>query len=185
MLCAQAAASNGQRLNGSGAVAVTGPSGLTPEVVFLVAAKDDAGDNVSPLKVVITRVGKTGKRLQSRTLDTSTSGLNMYSFFSSGGAMEWDVRHATNVLGLMLPRTMLQGGDGLNHQGCIAVTFDPATLEVIKNYGQTSGHSFAQAGGTHGPFLPGCLSLHSPMTNCARTHPPAFVSSISFFCQLY
>jgi hypothetical protein len=86
----------------------------------------------------------------------------MYSFFSSGGAMEWDVRHATNVVGLMIPRTMLKGADGLNHQGCIAVTFDPVTLEVIKNFGQTSGHSFAQASSTRGPFAPWCLAHTLP-----------------------
>lgn len=32
--------------------------------------------------------------------------------------------------------------DGLNHQGAIAVVFDASSLGVLRNHGQTSGHSF-------------------------------------------
>merc|ERR1712032_925784 len=37
---------------------------------------------------------------------------------------------------------MHKAPDGLNHQGGIAVVLDAETLSVVKNNGQTSGHSF-------------------------------------------
>jgi hypothetical protein len=37
---------------------------------------------------------------------------------------------------------MNKSSDGLNHQGGIAVSFDANTLELVRNFGQTSGHSF-------------------------------------------
>jgi hypothetical protein len=47
-----------------------------------------------------------------------------------------------NKLLLMIARTMHQSNDGLNHQGGIAVLFNADNLDQLKNYGQTSGHSF-------------------------------------------
>ena len=43
----------------------------------------------------------------------------------------------------ILSRTMTRAGDGLNHQGAIAVVHGAETLALLKNHGQTSGHSFA------------------------------------------
>ncbi|CAJ1394400.1 unnamed protein product [Effrenium voratum] len=40
---------------------------------------------------------------------------------------------------------MTMASDGLNHQGGIAFIIDASTLEMITNYGQTSGHSFANS----------------------------------------
>lgn len=41
----------------------------------------------------------------------------------------------------MLARKMHPAADGLNHQGAIAFVVDSASLQLIQNFGQTSGHS--------------------------------------------
>ena len=40
---------------------------------------------------------------------------------------------------------MTKSTDGLNHQGAYAAVFDATTLKPIKQFGQTSGHSFANS----------------------------------------
>jgi hypothetical protein len=40
---------------------------------------------------------------------------------------------------------MTRSSDGLNHQGAYAAIFDATTLKPIKQFGQTSGHSFANS----------------------------------------
>jgi len=52
---------------------------------------------------------------------------------------------ATGMVGAVLARTMTRGGDNLNHQGAIAIVLDASTLEVVRNHGQTSGHSFGNS----------------------------------------
>jgi hypothetical protein len=50
---------------------------------------------------------------------------------------------------------MTRGSDGLNHQGAIAIVVNPSDLTLVKNLGQTSGHSFANSltMGSNGNFL--------------------------------
>jgi hypothetical protein len=50
-----------------------------------------------------------------------------------------------NEIGMILSRKMTKGGDGLNHQGAIAVVLSADKLQIVKNLGQTSGHSFANS----------------------------------------
>jgi uncharacterized protein YdbL (DUF1318 family) len=52
------------------------------------------------------------------------------------------MRHYNGTIAVFLARRMNKYSDGLNHQGGIGVLFDANTLKVIKNFGQTSGHSF-------------------------------------------
>lgn len=40
---------------------------------------------------------------------------------------------------------MTKSSDGLNHQGAYAAVLDATTLKVVKSFGQTSGHSFANS----------------------------------------
>ena len=89
--------------------------------------------------VIRYRTDRRGAVLKSVQLDTSPNdgGLNVHSYFTAGASMAWDV--ARSELGVVLSRTMAKSSDGLNHQGAIAVTFDASTLEVVTNYGQTSG----------------------------------------------
>ena len=46
---------------------------------------------------------------------------------------------------MIVSRKMTRSSDGLNHQGSYAAIFDATTLKPIKQFGQTSGHSFANS----------------------------------------
>lgn len=46
---------------------------------------------------------------------------------------------------MYLSRKLTVSSDGLNHQSGWAAVFDSQTLKVIKKFGQTSGHSFANS----------------------------------------
>ncbi len=85
------------------------------------------------------KVSATGQELLRKTLDTSSAGLNMVSFGDSNVA---SLKYLNGKLGLMIGRQTHRTDDGLNHQGGIAVVFDANNLELVKNWGQTSGHSF-------------------------------------------
>ena len=61
----------------------------------------------------------------------------------------WDINRFPSVMtyqngqvALFIARRLNKSSDGLNHQSGWAVIFDANTLEVKKNFGQTSGHSF-------------------------------------------
>ena len=74
----------------------------------------------------------------------TTGALNMVQFASSllKNSYAAALRVSGTRLGLMLGRKMHKSSDGLNHQGGIAAVFDTGTLDLVKNHGQTSGHSF-------------------------------------------
>merc|ERR1719203_2623426 len=57
--------------------------------------------------------------------------------------MAWNTN--SGLIGVVLSRTMTTASDGLNHQGAIAFVLDAATLDVLRNHGQTSGHSFGNS----------------------------------------
>lgn len=85
-----------------------------------------------------------GRLLHEKQYDTSRQGLNIHAY-SDGllkapavSSMAW----SDGTIGVILARTMHRSPDGLNHQGAIALTFDAASLALVKNHGQTSGHSF-------------------------------------------
>lgn len=88
--------------------------------------------------VTIYKVDTNGQIIVKSQPETSKSGLNIFRF----GNYMADLEYLDGQLGLFIARTMHKSGDGLNHQGGIAVVFDANNLEVIKNFGQTSGHSF-------------------------------------------
>ena len=46
---------------------------------------------------------------------------------------------------MYLSRKLTVMPDGLNHQSGWAAVFDAKTLKVVKKFGQTSGHSFANS----------------------------------------
>lgn len=86
----------------------------------------------------VYRAGADGKPLASGKLDTSAAGLNAVSFGDYVTSMAW----SDGRIGVMCGRTMHRSADGLNHQGGIAFVLDAGTLALIRNLGQTSGHSF-------------------------------------------
>ena len=116
------------------------PSG---NFVILSVELDKAGPTMGR-GVVVTRYDASGKRLKSRRLDNSQNGLNVHFI-----AETWTkARYVTSMksngvdIGVVLSRIMLQTPDGLNHQGAIAFVLDGTDLDIKKNLGQTSGHSF-------------------------------------------
>jgi hypothetical protein len=88
--------------------------------------------------VTLYKVNGNGALIKKSMPDVSKSGLNIYHF----GNYMADLQFNNGRLALFIARTMFASSDGLNHQGGIAVVFDANTLSVIRNFGQTSGHSF-------------------------------------------
>ena len=119
-------------------------------------------DKVTPTTSSGIKVDSTGKQLAAAKYDTSNRGLNIYKWSSSGCSLAWN--NADNTLGLIISRTMVRGGDGLNHQGAIAVVLDGKDMSVLKNWGQTSGHSFGNSlhVGKGGKFLGGDMGDNYP-----------------------
>jgi hypothetical protein len=96
--------------------------------------------------VRLYRTNRDGSKHQVKAQDakkTNGGGLNVWKF---GTAKNMDndsaLQYSDGKLGMILARRMHLSDDGLNHQGAIAVVFDAEKLTVIKNHGQTSGHSF-------------------------------------------
>jgi len=81
----------------------------------------------------------TGKQTTGPAIDASKRGLNITVF---GNRNVGSMQYSKGKLGVIMSRTMHKSGDGLNHQGGIAVIFDTRSLKLVRNLGQTSGHSF-------------------------------------------
>jgi hypothetical protein len=82
---------------------------------------------------------KTGKTIISNKISTAKNDLNIHKFESCNLVL------MDNLIGMIVSRTMTKYTDGLNHQGAIAVVLSTDKLQVIKNLGQTSGHSFGNS----------------------------------------
>jgi hypothetical protein len=91
----------------------------------------------SPVNAVLCKTNSKTSVHTYNQLDASKQ-LDMYAYGNETASM---AVYGNKVL-LMFGRKMNKSNDGLNHQGGIAVSFDAANLSLIKNYGQTSGHSF-------------------------------------------
>ncbi len=121
---------------------------LIPSATLIAADTDDQGNiylayikKVSGFqedKLVLLKADKNGKELRRNNPDTSQSALNIWD----PGDYPASLRYSKGKLALLVARRMFKSGDGLNHQGGIAVVFDAETLAVVINTGQTSGHSF-------------------------------------------
>ncbi len=89
--------------------------------------------------VHLVRANAAGKVMTGPNIDASKRGLNITVFANRNvGSM----RYANGKLGVIVSRTMHKSSDGLNHQGAISAIFDANTLRLVRNQGQTSGHSF-------------------------------------------
>ncbi|MFY0606765.1 MAG: hypothetical protein JXR10_08620 [Cyclobacteriaceae bacterium] len=82
---------------------------------------------------------KKGKLIKKESLNLTRDGLNVFEYDSAESV---SMVYSEGVLGTIISRKMNKHTDGLNHQGAIAVTFNAKTLKIIKNFGQTSSHSF-------------------------------------------
>lgn len=112
-------------------------------VLVMVSETVPVGKSDSTPAFAIKVSSITGVVLLSKGLDTSKTGLNIHKFSEPGASIAWNT--AVDKIGLCIARTMTVANDGLNHQGAIAVVLDGATLNVVKNLGQTSGHSFSNS----------------------------------------
>lgn len=109
--------------------------------MFLVQ-DDDPGGGAQPTRATrLVRADLTTGAVTEAAIDASPEGegLNI-NFYGRGNVAS--MAYAGGKVGLIIGRTMHQSPDGLNHQGAIAVVFDGATLAMLQNLGQTSGHSF-------------------------------------------
>jgi len=114
------------------------------ELILLLVGRTRPTDKRQSVEVKVAKIQcMTGQTLATKALDSSKSGLNVHAFSSPGASMVWNSQ--TGMVGVVLARTMTQASDGLNHQGAIAFVLDAASLEIVRNHGQTSGHSFGNS----------------------------------------
>ncbi|RLA80461.1 MAG: hypothetical protein DRG78_10910 [Epsilonproteobacteria bacterium] len=108
--------------------------------IYYITIQSGSGlANDSARSATIYKADHSGTLISSKSIDTSKSGLNIVEFDTGNVA---SLLHKSNQLALVIGRRMHRSSDGLNHQGAIAIVFDDSSLEVIKNFGQTSGHSW-------------------------------------------
>ena len=112
------------------------------EIIYAVMEHGNNPDKLTPTTFHGFKVdGATGNIIVEKAWDTSKTGMNILTHFMSGASLQWSTN--TNELAMIISRTMTRGGDGLTHQGAIGLILNAETLDVIKNFGQFSGHSFA------------------------------------------
>ncbi len=117
-----------------GAVLAAGTADAKGNLYYLLI-EPTPGDRVKAQMFLST---SDGKPLKEAPFDTAQGANNVYGY---GGRWVGSMAVNRDTLCLLLPRTMHMGGDGLRHQGAIAVTFG-LDLSKPQNLGQTSGHSF-------------------------------------------
>jgi len=94
--------------------------------------------NGKPVDMMVSKYSTITKSFLKTSVDVSKTGANFFSHQQEVASLEF----SRDRLLLMIARTMHKSSDGLNHQGGIALLFDAINLSLLKNYGQTSGHSF-------------------------------------------
>lgn len=97
----------------------------------------------------VTRAGAliksdaNGNELKRSSPDMGPTGLDVVEF-GRIVSTRWvaDMQYSNGLLGMIFGRVTHMSSDGLNHQGGVAAVFDANTLELSRNHGQTSGHSW-------------------------------------------
>ncbi|MDJ1486310.1 hypothetical protein QNI16_37870 [Cytophagaceae bacterium YF14B1] len=102
-------------------------------ITYQTFSNDDTND-----LIFLSKASSNGTLLKKQVQKSDQANLDIFHISSYGGTLQYQ----NGYLLFMMGRIMNQSSDGLNHQGGIAVAFDPTTLSVIRNFGQTSGHSF-------------------------------------------
>ncbi len=112
--------------------------------VYYVVIQELSNDRPAGQEVVATlhKTDARGEPALERAIDVTQAGFNIFAF-NRGVTRSGSLRYSRGLLGLILPRTMHRSPDGLRHQGAIAVVFSAKDLSVLRNLGQTSGHSMA------------------------------------------
>ena len=107
--------------------------------LYLLTVEEATKGALTARRVTVVRTDTAGVLQARSTPDAGPHGLNIVSFSPSDVA---SLAVSGERLGLVIGRTMHKSPDGLNHQGAIAVILDARSLAVVRNLGQTSGHSF-------------------------------------------
>jgi hypothetical protein len=100
------------------------------------------GSSESPdggLKFMLYKYSKEGVYIASKSHNTDKNSLDIY--YVTERYMN-TMRCKNGQLLMLIERLYHEGKDGLNHQGGSALLFESTELRLIKNLGQTSGHSF-------------------------------------------
>ena len=90
-----------------------------------------------PVDVTISKINIVTGLHNFNRLDASVE-MDMFVYGNETASMSI----SKDKILLLIARTMNLSDDGMHHQGGIAVSFDANNLSLLKNYGQTSGHSF-------------------------------------------
>jgi hypothetical protein len=90
-----------------------------------------------PVDVTISKINIVTGLHNINRLDASVE-MDMFVYGNETASMSI----SKDKILLLIARTMNLSDDGMHHQGGIAVSFDANNLSLLKNYGQTSGHSF-------------------------------------------
>jgi len=107
------------------------------DAIMLLTVDDGQSQSskTEPAQVRMIKIDSSnGFELKKRLLQD----VNLWKY-SIGGSMAWD--RNTDTIAIMISTFMTQTGDGLNHQSCLAVLVNGSSLEMKKNFGQTSSHS--------------------------------------------
>ena len=91
------------------------------------------------LKFKLYKYSIYGTYIASKSYSTDKDSLNIYDITEE---YMNTMRCKNGQLLVHIERLYHKGRDGLNHQGGTALLFESAKLRLIKNLGQTSGHSF-------------------------------------------
>ena len=119
----------------------------TAKGLLLAACADEKGNiyyaisytSDNQLKFKLYKYSKSGVYIASKSHSTAKDDLNIYDITEQ---YMNTMRCKNGQLLVHIERRYHKGRDGLNHQGGTALLFESAKLQLIKNLGQTSGHSF-------------------------------------------
>lgn len=117
--------------------AATGDS----QFLYYSTAESGEASNKKGTKVMfLTKADiHTGKILKQEKIPTGKNEANVFCFDTCNLAL------SGQTIAMVVSRRMTQSDDGLNHQGGYACVFQADTLAMVKGFGQTSGHSFANS----------------------------------------
>ncbi|MDX1905042.1 MAG: hypothetical protein SFU27_12870, partial [Thermonemataceae bacterium] len=106
--------------------------------LYYAVSSDDYERNKGNDILSLYKTDKNGGKILKKSYNSDKKNLDIFAFGNYAAALSYN----NQTLAIFMARTMNKSGDGLNHQGGIALVFDSNTLEIIRNTGQTSGHSF-------------------------------------------
>ena len=109
-------------------------------VYYIIVQKGEGADKTKGIPMYLIKANvMTGKVVKEMKLPTDKDNLNVWQFDTCMLVLN------STFIGMIVTRRMTKHTDGLNHQGGLAALFNTETLQMVKNHGQTSGHSFGSS----------------------------------------